>query len=172
MTQYYTKTGDKGETGVVSGRSKKTDPRFSAIGIIDEVNAAIGVALSFVDDGGSRQLLIDVQNKLFTVGAELAGTAHVKIVAEDTIEMEKKIDEIATKIKPQTSFLLPSGTKAASFLHHARAIARRAERTLWRLHEIESLNEETLKYVNRLSSLLFVLARYENKNIEEQAPKY
>lgn len=172
MTQYYTKTGDKGDTGVVGGRSKKTDPRFAAIGDIDEVNATLGVALSFVDNNEIAQIIIKQQNLLFTVGAELAKTAQARVNSTHVDDLEKAIDDLAGKVKPQTSFLLPNGTKSASFLHLARAVTRRAERSLWKLHEIEPLNTELLRYVNRLSSLLFVLARHQNKDIEEQAPKY
>ena len=109
---------------------------------------------------------------LFTVGAELAKTAQVRINSADVSDLEISIDEFSVQVKPQTSFLLPNGTKSASFLHLARAVTRRAERSLWKLHESEPLNTELLRYVNRLSSLLFVLARHQNKDIDEQAPKY
>jgi len=172
MTQYYTKSGDCGITSCIGGRIKKTDPRFAAIGDMDEVNATLGVALSFIQDNTVEQIIIKQQNLLFTVGAELARTAQVRVNSTDVTDLEKTIDDLGNKVKPQMSFLLPNGTKSASFLHLARAITRRAEISLWKLHEAEPLNNELLRYVNRLSSLLFVLARYQNKDIEEQAPKY
>ncbi|MBI4144617.1 cob(I)yrinic acid a,c-diamide adenosyltransferase [Candidatus Woesearchaeota archaeon] len=172
MTLYYTKAGDKGETGFFGGRLKKSDQRFSAIGDVDETNAALGVALAHCDDGQVRQAILKAQNLLFTVGAELAGTAKVHVTAEHVTELEKTIDRFAELIKPQTTFLLPNGTKAASFLHLARAVCRRAERSAVVLNEKTPLNPELLRYLNRMSSLLHVLARYENRKITESAPTY
>ena len=169
---YYTKTGDKGETGFYCGRVRKTDPRIEAIGDVDETNAALGVALAHAEDELVKQELLKAQNLLFTVGAELAGTAAVRIKEEHVAAVEKAIDDFAVHLKPQTSFLLPNGTKAASFLHLARVICRRSERMCLRLHETSNVNTELLVYLNRLSSLLFVLARYANRNVEELAPKY
>lgn len=168
---YFTKTGDKGETGFVGGRIKKTDVRIEAIGDVDETNAALGVALSFVDDEVKAEL-VRAQHLLFTVGAELSNTAKVKIEESHILALEEAVHVFGAKIPPQKTFLLPNGTKAASFLHLARAICRRAERSCLRLHETSPLNEPLLKYLNRLSSLLFVLARYENRNIDEVAPNY
>ena len=172
MTNYYTKTGDKGETGVVGQRLRKTDPRIAAIGDVDETNAALGVALAHSEDVSVRSALLSAQNLLFTVGAELAGTAQVKINAEQVSELENTIDLFGDKVAPQTTFLLPNGTKAASFLHLARAVCRRAERSIAHVQESRPLNAELLRYLNRLSSLLYVLARYENRNVKEQAPVY
>ena len=169
---YYTKTGDKGDTGFFGGRVRKTDARIEAIGDVDETNAALGVALSHTDEGQVRQEILKAQNLLFTVGAELANTAGVKVTEAHVTALETAIDAYAMLIKPQTTFLLPNGTKAASFLHLARAICRRAERSCLRLHETAAVNTELLRYLNRLSSLLFVLARYENRKIEEQKPVY
>ncbi len=169
---YYTKTGDAGETGFVGGRLKKTDPRIEAIGDVDETNAALGVALAHTDDGHVRQEIVKAQNLLFTVGAELANTAKVQVTDAHIIQLEKAIDHFATLVQKQTTFLLPNGTKSACFIHLARAVCRRAERSCLRLSETVRVNPELLKYLNRLSSLLFVLARYENRKVEESAPRY
>jgi cob(I)alamin adenosyltransferase len=172
VTLYYTKAGDKGETGVFGKRVRKTDPSIEAIGDIDETNAALGVALAHVDDGQVRQAVIKAQNLMFTVGAELAGVAKVSVKAAHVEELEKTIDAFAAQIEEQTTFLLPNGTKGASFLHLARAVCRRAERAVARLHETKAINPDLLKYLNRLSSLLYVLARFENRKIGETAPVY
>jgi cob(I)alamin adenosyltransferase len=172
MTNYYTKGGDKGETGVLGQRIRKTDARIAAIGDVDELNAALGVALAHAEDVAVRSALLAAQNLLFTVGAELAGTPKYGIKTENITELENTIALFADQIKPQTTFLLPNGTKSASFLHLARAVCRRAERSVAVLQEQRSVNQEMLRYLNRLSSLLYVLARYENRNGNEQAPVY
>jgi len=172
MTHYYTKTGDKGETGVTGQRLRKTDARISAIGDVDETNAALGVALAHVEDVDVRSAILHAQNLLFTVGAELSGNAKVVMKAEHVEALEKSIEFFGAKIKPQTTFLLPNGTKSASFLHLARAVCRRAERSVVALQEQKLVNAELVRYLNRLSSLLYVLARYENRTVKEQAPVY
>ena len=172
VTHYYTKSGDKGDTGVVGQRLRKTDARITAIGDVDETNAALGVALAHCEDVAVRSLLLKAQNTLFTVGAELAGTAQVAVKPEHVDDLEKGILFFADKLAPQTTFLLPNGTKSASFLHLARAVCRRAERSVVALQEQKLVNAELVRYLNRLSSLLYVLARYENRNGNEQAPVY
>jgi cob(I)alamin adenosyltransferase len=172
MTLYFTKTGDKGQTGIVGNRLSKSSQNIEAIGAVDEANSAIGVALSFSDDSEVKEELLKAQNLLFTVGAELAGKSDVTVQPKHIEELENVIVEFGQRVKEQTTFLLPSGTKTASLLHHARAICRRAEREVVKLHEEKAMNPEVQRYLNRLSSLLFILARYENKNIEEKAPEY
>lgn len=169
---YFTKNGDAGESGIQGARLKKSDVVFDAIGDVDELNAALGVALSFVADGQVRQELVKQQHVLFTVGAELSRTANVAVSEVHVVALEKAVHIFAENITQQKTFLLPNGTKAASFLHLARAVCRRAERSCRKLHEQRLLNDALLRYLNRLSSLLFVLARYENRTVEEVAPKY
>ncbi len=172
MTNYFTCTGDAGESGIQFQRLQKTDPVFAAIGCVDELNASLGVALAFVEDLPVKEVLVSTQNVLFTVGAELAGAAKVRITEQHVTDVETAVHNFSQGLKEQTTFLLPQGTKSAAFLHLARTICRRAERSARVLHETKPVNNELLRYLNRLSSLLFVLARYENRNSNEVAPKY
>lgn len=172
VTNYFTKGGDKGDTGVVGQRLRKTDARITAIGDVDETNAALGVVLAHTDDVAVRSSILKAQNTLFTVGAELAGTAKVSVKSEHVDDLETSIAFFGERVKPQTTFLLPNGTKSASFLHLARAACRRAERSVIAFQEQKLVNAELVRYLNRLSSLLYVLARYENRNGNEQAPVY
>lgn len=171
----YTKTGDKGETGLYGGRRvRKDNARVEAYGDIDETNAAIGIARSYIHEGssGSREVLsfIDsaletVQNKLFAVGAVLAGSEDQSYaVKESDIDyLEKCIDHVDELIPPVKAFILPFGTDLTSRLHFARTVARRAERKLVALSSTEQVSPEVLAYSNRLSDFLFTLARYANK---------
>jgi len=176
----YTKTGDSGETSFYGGeRVRKSDLRIEVYGTLDELNAVLGVALSFVEDEKLRRLLLQVQNDLFTVGAELASLtfrgrkAMPKTIAAHVKALEDAIDEISLSLSEQTAFILPNGTRASVFLHFARTVCRRAERVLVRFAETMETNPEVLKYVNRLSDLLYVMARYANKElVTEQQPIY
>jgi cob(I)alamin adenosyltransferase len=171
----YTKTGDKGETSLYGGkRVKKDNPRVEAYGDIDETNAAIGVARSYIHEGssGSREALnfIDsaleaVQNKLFSIGAVLAGSEdqNYMIHESDVDYLEKCIDHIDEQVSPVKSFILPFGTDLTARLHFARTVARRAERKLVALSSIEPVDPNILAYSNRLSDFLFTLARFANK---------
>jgi len=176
----YTKIGDQGKTTFFGcGMVDKNDPRIEAFGALDELNSVIGVTLCFVEDDKLRTLLTKIQNDLFQVGADVAGSelqenALPHITPEHVREVEGMIDELEEKLGMPKKFILPGGTTSSSFLHLTRAIARRAERTLVGLKGIMRLNPEMLIYVNRLSDLLYVLARQANKelDVKEQQPIY
>ena len=171
----YTKTGDKGETGLYGGkRVRKDNLRVVAYGDVDEPNAASGIARSYIQEGssGSREVLnfIDgaleaVQNKLFALGAVLSGSEDQNfLIKESDIEyLEKCIDHIDEQVQPIKAFILPFGTDLSARLHLARTIARRAERNLVALSVSERLDPNVLAYSNRLSDFLFTLARFANK---------
>lgn len=171
----YTKTGDKGETGLFGGkRVRKDNARVEAYGDIDETNAAIGIARSYIHEGssGSREALsyIDsvleaVQNKLFAIGAILAGSDDLNYtVRESDIDfLEKSIDHVDESVPPIRAFILPFGTDLSARLHLARTISRRAERKIVALAAIDPIDPNILAYSNRLSDFLFSLARFANK---------
>ena len=157
----------------------KNDPRIEAFGALDELNSVIGVTLCFVEDEKLRTVLTKVQNDLFQVGSDLAGSelkenALPHITPEHITEVEKMIDELEDKLGMPKKFILPGGTTSSSFLHLTRAIARKAERVLVGLKGTMKLNPEMLIYMNRLSDLLYVLARQANKelDVKEQQPIY
>jgi len=169
----YTKTGDKGETGLYGGtRISKASARVESYGNIDELNAFIGVAKSYVNDAEVLEQLKKIQFDLFTVGSEAAtpvdklflanGKARLPLViSEEEIEaMEHWIDAFEEQLEPLQFFILPGGGKAATHFHVARTVCRRAERSLVFLNETEEVRPELIKYLNRLSDYLFVLARY------------
>lgn len=162
----YTKSGDKGETGILGGgRVSKTDARIMAIGETDELNAMIGVLRSFKLAAKTDALLEKIQNDLFTVGALLADPekkyALDGVTADDTVTLEKYIDALEDALPRLKNFILPAGTPFAAHAHLTRAICRRAERSVIALHKKSPLSAEILKYLNRLSDLLFMLAREE-----------
>jgi len=167
----YTKTGDEGKTSLFGGqRVLKDDLRIESYGTTDELNALIGVVLSESLTAEISELLIQIQNDLFIVGAELATPLETRteksIIPElnnKSIELlENAIDEIDEKLPPLKNFILPSGVRSASLLHFARTVCRRAERNVVKLAKEVELNENVVMYLNRLSDLLFVLARNEN----------
>jgi len=162
MAKVYTRTGDKGQATLMGGvRASKAHPRFEAMGDVDELNAAIGVAMAAQSDAKVLGVLGMVQNTLFTVGAELSVAAGKeaavpKVSDHDVMMLEAAIDAVDPgEIK---EFVLPRGPAAVVSLHFARAIARRAERHVWALSKKEKVNPELLRYLNRLSSLLFAIA--------------
>jgi cob(I)alamin adenosyltransferase len=168
LTRIYTRGGDKGETSLGSGtRVSKSDARIQAIGDVDEANAAIGWARQHAPKAIDA-LLAHIQNDLFDLGADLcmpeATTTGLHIIASQVDFLEKKIDGFNQHLEPLRSFVLPGGTKGSAALHLARTVVRRAERSLIKLHQAQSLNPETVKYLNRLSDLLFVLCRHVNDN--------
>lgn len=152
----------------------KHDDRIEAIGTIDELNAALGAAASFSANKTSKLIIQEVQNDMFTIGAELANTAKVGIEEKHVKNTEKLIDKLQQQLPAQSKFIIPQGTQAAMMLNMSRAIARRAERVLVKLDRKSKLNEQLLKYSNRLSSLLYMLMRYENQqsSIKEKNPVY
>lgn len=168
----YTKTGDKGETGLFGGeRVNKDSPRINAYGTIDELNSFIGMAITEVKDENVRKDLSAIQNKLFTVGTDLATpnsdkNKKLKIIRtppECISEMEKLIDNYSAKLEELRNFILPGGSKGAALLHVCRTICRRAEREVVALNNEVNIGDNIIIFLNRLSDLFFVLSRYENK---------
>ncbi len=165
LNKIYTRTGDRGSAGLVDGsRVSKSSLRMTAIGEVDEANAAIGVAIAALDKDQILELLLKIQNDLFDLGADVATPGEVdgalRIVPEQTERLEQEIDRLNGRLEPLTSFILPSGSPAVSALHLARAVVRRAERAAVALNEAEPLNPHLLAYLNRLSDHLFVVARF------------
>jgi cob(I)alamin adenosyltransferase len=168
----YTRTGDEGETGLLGGgRVSKADVRVEAYGTVDELNAALGVAREAVSDEAIRQRLRQVQNDLFSLGAFLAtpgandGSARPSappLPGPRVREMEEWIDDASSETPELKSFILPGGTGGAAALHLARTICRRAERAVVRLAEHQEVHPLVLRFLNRLSDLLFAFARLEN----------
>ncbi len=165
----YTRTGDKGETSLFSGeRVEKDDLRVDAYGTLDELNSVLGLALTRCGSIRLREVLGLLQNQLFAAGADLAtrsgGRFQPQRIAEsDWRGQEKIIDELVAQLPPLKHFVLPGGSEGAALLQVARSVCRRAERLMVRLTRQEGdVNPDLVIYVNRLSDLLFVMARYEN----------
>lgn len=166
----YTKTGDGGETGLFRGpRVPKHHLRVQAYGGVDELNAILGIAICEVQHSEIRDLLSSLQHQLFEVGADLATPPQdtddhkLRIPATMIKALENTIDHFEEKLPPLTQFILPGGNKGAAWLHYSRTACRKAERGATLLAEHESMNREIVRYLNRLSDLLFVLARAENQ---------
>jgi cob(I)alamin adenosyltransferase len=170
----YTKTGDGGETGLFGGkRVSKDSVRVEAYGAVDELNAAIGVILTHLTDADLRERLITIQSALFDLGSELATPADSAVAASGaklprveprTIEaMESWIDAFDAEVEPLRNFVLPGGSAGGAALHLARTVCRRAERRVVTLAARDAVREDVLRYLNRLSDLLFVMARVANK---------
>ena len=172
LNKIYTRTGDDGTSGLVDGsRRAKSDARFEAIGAVDEANSAIGLAI-VVLDGDNRTILVRTQNDLFDLGADIAtplgevggenfepSEMVLRVVPAQVEWAEATIDALNAALEPLTSFILPGGSETAARVHVARASVRRAERTLSALADAEPINPAALSYLNRLSDLLFVMAR-------------
>jgi len=168
LVKIYTKTGDDGSTGLIGGnRVRKSSPRIIAYGAVDELNSSLGIALSLKLDADISNLLTKIQNDLFTVGADLANpdlkNAANRVTNDMVLFLESSIDKLETELEPITYFILPGGDQIASQLHMSRAISRRAETCVVYLAEIEEINKTCKIYINRLSDLLFVMARVVNK---------
>ena len=164
----YTKTGDDGKTSLFdNSRVWKSHQRIMSYGAVDELNSALGIAISLDLDIEVKNILVQIQNDLFVVGSDLANPDMSKTdirVSETMIEfLEEKIDTSESELPDLTSFILPGGTLFASILHLSRTIARRAETHVVALSQDEEISKNTLVYLNRLSDLLFVLARSVNK---------
>jgi cob(I)alamin adenosyltransferase len=159
LTKIYTRTGDAGETGTADGsRVSKDDKLIHAQGDIDELNSFIGLVASQVDDTDLNLLFNRIQHDLFNVGAEISMSQPL-ISSNDVAFLEQQLDEYNVTLAPLEEFILPGGGETACLCHVTRAVCRRAERNLVSLQEQQSLSAELLAYVNRLSDLLFVLAR-------------
>jgi cob(I)alamin adenosyltransferase len=159
----YTKKGDQGETGLVSGRRvSKSSRGIEAIGTLDEANSGLGLVVSFIEDKKIKRQLEDIQKDLFTIGAILAG-AKLRFFKTKTCRLEKEIDKMESNLPSLTNFVLPGGSKVASLLFVARAVVRRAERAVVDLSQEEPVKSQIVQYLNRLSDYLFVLARVVNQ---------
>ena len=169
LNKIYTKTGDSGDTALGDGeRVLKDSPRVSAYGNVDELNASIGVVTLYAGAELKRKLK-NIQNDLFDIGADLCVPISEKNkerlrLSKNQIEtLELEIDEMNSVLEPLNSFVLPGGCRSATFLHMARTICRRAERSVVSLRSKEKINDNTLVYLNRLSDWLFVASRVENQ---------
>ena len=170
----YTKTGDDGTTGLIGGsRVKKFDLRLEAYGTVDELNSHIGLILSTSVDESARKTLAEVQSKLFVIGAHLAADEKAGTIKEqlpctgkDVALLEQEMDRMFEVLPKLNSFILPSGSQGACFAHVARTVCRRAERRIVELSEKVSVDDNLIKYVNRLSDYLFVLSRMINYELK------
>jgi cob(I)alamin adenosyltransferase len=177
LDRVYTCSGDDGRTSLGDGaRLPKFHVRVAAYGSVDEANSVIGIAMLHVTDGAIRDVLIRVQNDLFDLGGDLCRPEreHRKVeplrVSERQVTwIEEQIDSFNATLAPLDSFVLPGGSHAAAHLHHARTVVRRAERFMTEIAYQEPVNPAALKYANRLSDLLFVLARYLNQRGQADA---
>jgi cob(I)alamin adenosyltransferase len=187
ITRVYTRTGDRGETSLVGGRRvPKDSPRIVAYGTVDELNAVVGLARVFNEErlatagqDGTRLRWLDdvlrkVQNQLFDLGSELATPPDAvyegmfRLGEGEVTELEHIMDECQKELEPLKSFILPGGGRVHGFLHQARTVCRRAERELLALSRAEPVSEWTLRYLNRLSDLFFVLGRWVGKHAGEK----
>ncbi len=164
----YTRTGDDGTTGLQNGkRVSKSDLRILAYGAIDEANSCLGIVLAHDLDSDVKELLTKIQNELFIAGSDLSDpdleNKKNRVTDAMVTNLEKNIDKFEEEVTPLTNFILPGGNKVAAYLHLARTISRRAETQIVALAQHETLNPSCQKYLNRLSDLLFVLARLVNK---------
>lgn len=164
----YTGTGDKGETSLYGGsRVGKENPRVEAYGAVDELNSQIGMVRAWAKDQRIEAILRTVQKDLFVLGGDLATelvSAKIpRIEKRHVSNLEKVLEEVHVELKPLRRFVLPTGSVVAAGLHVARAVCRRTERRVAALAKVESINPEAIPYLNRLSSLLFALARLANK---------
>jgi cob(I)alamin adenosyltransferase len=165
LTKIYTRTGDAGTTGLADGsRVAKDAPRIEAIGTVDELNSVIGVLLAEDLPAEARTLLNDVQNDLFDLGGELSVPGHTLMSEAHSKRLEDALDAFNAKLPALKEFILPGGARTASLAHVARTVCRRAERTLVALSKTGPLAPTLLPYLNRLSDLLFVLARVLNRH--------
>lgn len=169
MARIYTRSGDDGSTGLGSGeRVSKADLRIEAYGTVDELNSHLGRVRTQEVASEVDELLARIQGELFVLGAELAAARERRERTELRIEeaaigdLEAAIDRLQEDLEPLRHFILPGGTAAAAELHVARTVCRRAERGLVRLAAAEEVRPEAMRYLNRLSDLLFVIARHEN----------
>ncbi len=160
LTRIYTRTGDDGTTGLVGGdRIDKDSPRIDAIGTVDELNSMLGLLRAGLGGDELDASLEAMQHRLFDLGAELAMPGTDLLQSAHTQAMEVSLDRLNAELPPLKEFVLPGGNEAAARCHLARSLCRRAERDLLRLSRTEAVNTESLRYLNRTSDLLFVMAR-------------
>jgi cob(I)alamin adenosyltransferase len=170
LSRIYTRSGDQGQTGLGDGtRVAKDHPRVAAYGEVDELNAVLGLIVAEASDlpSSQRELLRGIQNDLFDVGADLCLPAAdaeapgkvLRVRPEQATRLEQEIDQLNARLQPLSSFVLPGGSRVSAWCHLARTVCRRAERSIVTLARTEPINPQVIVYLNRLSDLLFVLAR-------------
>lgn len=160
LTRICTRTGDDGTTGLADGtRLAKDSPRIEAIGALDELNSLLGVLLAQGVSGPMRTTLVEVQHRLFDLGGELSLPGRTLLFAEAVAGLDQALDRLNAPLPPLREFVLPGGPPAAAHCHQARTVCRRAERRLVQLSRAEEVGPDALKFLNRLSDLLFVMAR-------------
>ena len=173
LMKIYTKKGDKGNTSLFGGKSvHKSNQRIEAYGTVDELNSVIGTVLTHELSEEGRKILNDIQHQLFILGADLATLPDKKakierIGADHISHLEQTIDHLDEQLPALTHFILPGGCPAGAALHMARTVCRRAERRVAALKQVDSVSDECIIYLNRLSDLLFVMARFENQEAGE-----
>lgn len=164
LSKIYTRTGDKGTTGLGDGsRINKDSLRVEAMGDVDELNSVIGIMLTEAVPNDLISALTKIQHDLFNVGAEICIPGYIILQQSRIADLEHIIDTLNEDLPPLKEFILPGGTKAAAYCHLARTVCRRAERKLVELHRNEKVTDISLQYLNRLSDLLFVMCRTINK---------
>ncbi len=174
-SKIYTKTGDKGTTGLIGGtRVPKDSIRIDAYGTVDELNSYLGLLRDIINDKQVVELIIQIQDRLFTIGSHLAADREKNkmplpmLFDDDIVVLEKAIDEMESHLEPMKHFVLPGGHSTISYCHIARCVCRRAERAVVKLsHETET-EKQIVPYLNRLSDYLFVLSRYMTKKLNAQ----
>jgi len=168
LSKIYTRTGDDGTTGMGDGsRVEKDDPRIEAIGAVDELNSTTGFLLTHELPDAVRTSLTTIQHRLFDIGGEFSIPGTSVITTEQVEQLEQILDELNADLPALKEFILPGGTASAAACHMARAVCRRAERRSYSLGKQASVNPASLKYLNRLSDLLFVMARHLNQQAGE-----
>ena len=174
FVKIYTKTGDDGTTGIQNGtRISKSDSRIQAYGMVDEINSCLGVILSKIDEKDLKNLITKIQNDLFVVGSDLSNpnlkNTQNRVNDEMIMTLEENIDKLENNLSPITNFILPGGHEIAALIHVSRSITRRAETFVISLSEKEKISANCMIYLNRLSDLLFVIARTINqrKNVKD-----
>lgn len=174
LSKITTRTGDKGTTGLATGlRVEKDSPRVYAMGAVDELNSCIGVVLAHGVPPQVRECLVDVQHRLFEAGAQLSSPGQRRITEEDVLVIERSVERFNAELEPLKEFVLPGGSLAAAACHVARTVCRRAESHVVGLNTIDPIeNDCLLPFLNRLSDLLFVVARVLNKADRSAEPMW
>ena len=171
LSKIYTRTGDDGSTGLGDGsRTGKDSARVEAYGTVDEANSCLGLLLATSMPDDVRELLVRIQHQLFDLGGELCIPGHAAIFDADIEALETALDRFNDDLPPLQEFILPAGTRGASLAHVCRTVARRAERVVVALGAEEALNDTPRQYLNRLSDLMFVLARVLNRHRDDGLP--
>jgi cob(I)alamin adenosyltransferase len=164
LSKIVTRTGDAGTTGLGDGsRVGKHSPRIEAIGAVDELNSTLGLLLAEAPPADIAALLLEVQHDLFDLGGELSIPGHTSVTDDQVLRLEAAVEQFNAHLVPLKEFILPGGTRAAALGHVCRTVCRRAERAIVALAQVDTVNDPVLHYVNRLSDLLFVLARTLNR---------